>query len=92
VRDRAKSGRVAAGRTKAAEALKLATGYQLVTPVSGAVVLETAAQYAANGLTPVDAATVPTVPEPETVALLAMAALVVIAAIWTRRRAARAAA
>jgi hypothetical protein len=92
VRDRAKPGRAAAGRTKAAEALKLATAYQLVTPVTGAVVLETAAQYAANGLTPVDAATVPTVPEPETVTLLVVAALVVIAAIRKRRRAVEAAA
>lgn len=43
----------------------LALKYHLVTPVSGAVVLETAAQYNAAGLTPVAKGSVPTVPEPE---------------------------
>ncbi len=43
----------------------LALKYHLVTPVSGAVVLETAAQYDAAGLTPVAKGSVPTVPEPE---------------------------
>ncbi len=51
-------------------ATSLAVRYQLVTPVSGAVVLETAEQYKAAGLQPVDAGTVPTIPEPEMVILL----------------------
>jgi len=55
------------------EATSLAVRYQLVTPVSGAVVLETAEQYRAAGLQPVDAGTVPTIPEPEMVALLIVA-------------------
>ena len=55
------------------EATALAVRYQLVTPVSGAVVLETAEQYRAAGLQPVDAGTVPTIPEPEMVALLIVA-------------------
>jgi uncharacterized phage-associated protein len=55
------------------EAIVLAVRYQLVTPVSGAVVLETAEQYRAAGLEPVDAGTVPTIPEPEMVALLIIA-------------------
>jgi hypothetical protein len=50
----------------------LAGRYQLVTPVSGAVVLETQQQFARHGLTPVDPATVPAIPEPGTWALLAL--------------------
>jgi hypothetical protein len=48
-----------------ANAMRLAVDYQLVTPVSGAVVLENARQYQEAGLQPVDPATVPTIPEPE---------------------------
>jgi hypothetical protein len=55
------------------EAITLAARYQLVTPVSGAVVLETEQQYRANDLKPVDAGTVPTIPEPGMVALLIVA-------------------
>ena len=51
----------------------LAARYQLVTPVTGAVVLETEQQYRENGLKPVDAGTVPTIPEPEMVVLLIVA-------------------
>src|SRR5262249_33907377 len=47
-----------------AEAVALAARYHLVTPVSGAVVLESQQQYDASRLTPVSQATVPTVPEP----------------------------
>ena len=57
------------------EAITLASRYQLVTPVTGAVVLETAQQYSASGLTPVDQGTVPTIPEPEIVVLLIVVAL-----------------
>ncbi len=53
------------------EALDLAQTFQLVTPISGAVVLETAAQYKANNLTPADPASTPgIVPEPSTWLLL----------------------
>ena len=53
------------------EALELARSFQLVTPISGAVVLETAAQYNANNLTPADPASAPgIVPEPATWMLL----------------------
>lgn len=53
------------------DAIELARTFQLVTPVSGAVVLETAAQYRAHDLTPADPATTPgIVPEPGTLALL----------------------
>lgn len=44
----------------------LAQRYQLVTPLTGAVVLETRQQYADAGLEPVAPGTVPTIPEPET--------------------------
>jgi len=63
------------------EALRLAVAYQLVTPVSGAVVLETQAQYKEAGLTPVDPASVPTIPEPELLLLIAVALLVLAIAI-----------
>ncbi len=60
--------------TQREEAEKLAVQLQLVTPVSGAVVLETQQQYDRHGLKPVDPATVPVVPEPGTVALLLIGA------------------
>ncbi len=49
-----------------AAAVALASQYQLVTPVSGAVVLESQAQYDSAGLQPVAPGSVPTIPEPET--------------------------
>jgi len=55
------------------EAITLAARYQLVTPVTGAVVLETEQQYRANDLKPVDAGTVPTIPEPEMIVLFNVA-------------------
>lgn len=54
------------------EAVRLARHYQLVTPVSGAVVLETQQQYEEAGLEPVSADSVPVVPEPGVLALVAM--------------------
>ena len=60
------------------EARSLAIQYQLVTPVTGAVVLETAEQYRASGLQPVDAGTVPTIPEPGMIVLLILAGAFVI--------------
>jgi hypothetical protein len=59
------------------EAIELAGRYQLVTPVSGAVVLESQAQYNAAGLQPVPEGTVPTIPEPEEWALAVVALLVI---------------
>lgn len=55
-------------------AKELAVAYRLVTPVSGAVVLENAAQYEAAKLDPARGVTgSPSVPEPETWAMLALA-------------------
>ncbi|NQZ11371.1 MAG: hypothetical protein HRT35_29820, partial [Algicola sp.] len=49
---------------KIKEAIDIAARYQLVTNVSGAVVLESKKQYDDADLTPVDSDTVPTIPEP----------------------------
>jgi MYXO-CTERM domain-containing protein len=65
------------------EAVNMALAYRLVTPVSGAVVLETAKQYEDAGLTPAAPGSVPhVVPEPSTWAL----ALLGFAAIRAARR------
>lgn len=67
---------------------EIAAKYQLVTPYSGAVVLETQEQYKEHGLTPVDGdATpkIPSVPEPSTGLLVI---LTTAAALMRRRRAA----
>jgi hypothetical protein len=64
----------------------LAARYQLVTRVSGAVVLETMEQFERHGLTPVDADSVPQVPgvpEPSTALLLLIAGS---SALLRRRR------
>src|SRR5207249_12290269 len=69
-----------------AERSSLRSIYQLVTPVSGAVVLETKAQYQTAGLQPVDAASVPAVPEPPTWILLGVGLLVLADNVRRRRR------
>ncbi|MCP4702126.1 MAG: hypothetical protein GY862_35490 [Gammaproteobacteria bacterium] len=60
------------------EAVRIATRYQLVTPVSGAVVLETEAQYREAKLHPADPSKVPTIPEPETWLLICVVLLLLI--------------
>ncbi len=65
---------------------KVAAKYQLVTSVSGAVVLETMQQFKDHGLEPVDANAVPSipgVPEPSTGMLVMLAAT---AALMRRQR------
>jgi hypothetical protein len=54
--------------------------------VTGAVVLETAAQYRAAGLEPVEAGTVPTIPEPEMVMLLIVAGAFMIWIMYMKYR------
>lgn len=73
----------AAKKTEAA--VHLAAAYQLVTPASGAVVLETQEQYDRHGLQPADPTTVPAIPEPRTSSLLAFAAVLWLL-LWKRRR------
>lgn len=63
----------------------LAVAHQLVTPVSGAVVLESAEQFQDAGLQPVEKSTVPTVPEPEMVVLMGIVG-VMLASCWWRAR------
>jgi hypothetical protein len=56
----------------------LAIKYQIVSPVSGAVVLENMEQYARHGLEPVDenfTPTVPNVPEPSSALLILLGAM-----------------
>lgn len=73
---------------KAAEAVELAARWQLVTPVSGAVVLESQAQFTQAGLTPVDPLTTPAiVPEPETWALIGVGVTLVL--FFSRRNSSR---
>ncbi len=64
-------------------AISLAANYQLVTAVSGAVVLENQEQYNENDLAPVDKNTVPTIPEPHQWIL---AFLVVVFILWFLRQ------
>jgi hypothetical protein len=66
-------------------ATKLAASYQIVTPITGAVALETQEQYQRAGLEPVKSGTVPTIPEPEEW-LLMLSALAVLSWILFRRR------
>lgn len=75
----------ASGPERREEAIALAAKHRLVTPVSGAVVLETDADYLRAGLTPPDSAAVPTIPEPETWAMLIIACLA-FAWAWRQRR------
>lgn len=56
-------------------AINIAVRNQIVTSVTGAVVLENQSQYDQHGLKPVDSDTVPTIPEPETWLMLIIALL-----------------
>jgi len=67
-------------------AVSLASKYQLVTSVTGAVVLETKQQFTEAGLEPVDANSVPTIPESETYALIAVLLAVLVWAYKRRQR------
>ena len=69
------------------DAVKLAGRWQLVTPVSGAVVLETKQQFTEAGLTAVDPLTTPSVvPEPEAWALFGAGAIVLCLLSRSRRK------
>ena len=64
----------------------LALPWHIVTPVTGAVVLESKQQFDANNLDPVEANSVPTVPEPSTVLCLVLAFCAMAFAVALRRR------
>ncbi len=70
---------------KRAEAVVIAGKFQLVTAVSGAVVLETKAQFDAAGLTAIDPSTAPSIPEPATVVLI-MGGAAAVFVVWRRRK------
>ncbi len=65
------------------KAIALASEHQLVTPVTGAVVLETQEQYDEMGLTPVPFDAVPSIPEPSTWALWCVGFILML---WGRQR------
>jgi hypothetical protein len=77
--------RILATENEEPKAVNLAVKYQLVTPVTGAVVLETQAQYDQFGLHPVDKNSVPTIPEPEFYLLLAVVLGVLVWLFATRK-------
>jgi len=81
-----KAMRMFRGQRHIEEARDLAVSYQLVTPFTGAVVLETKQQYDEAGLTPVDPRTVPTIPEPEEWALIVLALILLSFGAWKARR------
>jgi hypothetical protein len=70
-----------------AQAVVLASAYQIVTPISGAVVLEMQAQYDQAGLKPADPSKVPTIPEPEVWLLIFVVSGLLAWQLWGRRRA-----
>jgi hypothetical protein len=72
-----------AGKRQRDEATRLAAAHQLVTPVTGAVVLETKEQYDRFNLKPADPMTVPSIPEPQLPALIGVGVGVYV---WLRRR------
>jgi hypothetical protein len=67
------------------QAVRLASNYQLVTTVTGAVVLETKEQYDRAGLKPVEPGTVPTIPEPEEWLMMIVVATILIWTLFRRR-------
>ncbi|AJP71291.1 hypothetical protein TS85_05010 [Sphingomonas hengshuiensis] len=84
----AAGGAVGALRGKPADrtaAITLARRLNVVTPVSGAVVLATDREYKENGLVAPGADEVPTIPEPHEWALLAIVAGMLLW-LWRRRR------
>jgi hypothetical protein len=72
-----------------AAAVELAAKYQLITPVSGAVVLENQQQFDEAALTPATQGTlptVPTVPEPHEWALMLIACAALMGLAWRNRQ------
>jgi hypothetical protein len=78
-----------AGARKFDQAMRLAERYQLVTPLSGAVVLETKTQYDRAGLKPAEPASVPIVPEPQTWMLMLLALVMFVPQFVRLRRRSR---
>jgi hypothetical protein len=68
--------------------IETARKLRLVTPLTGAVVLENKEQYAEHDLSPTaDVDNVPTIPEPEELALMAVVCILLLLLYCRRRRA-----
>jgi hypothetical protein len=67
------------------EAADISAAHHLVTAASGAVVLENPRQFARAGLQPVDPGTVPVVPEPGVVQLIALGLIAGCFSRWARK-------
>jgi hypothetical protein len=72
-------------KTAFADAVLVAANYRIVTPVSGAVVLQNQQQYTAAGLVPVDPANVPTIPEPRMWLLILVVASLLAWTVFHRK-------
>jgi len=75
-----------AGSRHRDDAIRLAARQQLVTPVTGAVVLETKQQYAANGLEPASLESVPMIPEPQSITLWILGGVCLAWRCWSTKR------
>jgi len=76
-----------AGSHQGEAATKLAAQNQLVTPLTGAVVLETKAQFDRHNLTPADPDSVPAIPEPNHLTMFAL--VIAMYALWRKLRLAK---
>lgn len=72
-----------------AGAIRVAVAHRVVTPATGALVLENDAQYKQTGIAGLDPGSVPISPEPATWAVLGIVAAALLVAIARRRREAR---
>ena len=68
------------------KAQKTALPWHIVTAATGAVVLETKEQFAANALEQVSSSSVPTTPEPAALLSLGVVVFVFVAVCFIRRR------
>ncbi|MFN8578902.1 MAG: VIT domain-containing protein [Candidatus Sericytochromatia bacterium] len=67
------------------DSIKTASKYHIVTPVSGAVVLENKQQYIDNNIKPVKNSEVPIIPEPEEWLLIIVVSLFIIYSVFNRK-------
>ncbi|HOO56169.1 MAG TPA: VIT domain-containing protein [bacterium] len=74
------------GEKSRKEALLMSVEYGLVTPVSGAVVLETKKQYKDAGLNPITSSQIPTIPEPEVIILILVTLVVLLSAVLIMKK------
>ncbi len=85
-KDQIESIRAKASPESASREVSMASSYKLVTPLMGAVVLETEQQYQVAGLKVPDAQGIPTIPEPETWMLIGVVLLLLAWAVAQQRR------